>query len=107
MIDDVLALDKIARNLHRRRFENGALRLDKAKLGFRLDDDGNPATCSLQGLELVLGSRLFDAWSNVKAQIMHLQNLPSITFEAGCIAFMQGRIGFLQITSTSPFLSFS
>lgn len=49
VIGDVLALDRIARNLHRRRFENGALRLDKVKLGFSLDEDGNPDACRIQG----------------------------------------------------------
>lgn len=48
----MLALNKIARNLHRRRFEDGALRLDKVKLGFGLDDEGNPDTCRIQGLKL-------------------------------------------------------
>ena len=42
MIADVLAMNKIARNLHRRRFESGALRLDKTKLTFGLNSDGNP-----------------------------------------------------------------
>lgn len=48
-IGDILALNKIARNLHRRRFEDGALRLDKVKLGFSLDDEGNPDACCIQG----------------------------------------------------------
>ena len=49
VIGDVLALNIIARNLHRRRFEDGALRLDKVKLGFGLDEEGNPDTYRIQG----------------------------------------------------------
>ena len=36
-------LNTAARAMRRRRFDNGALRLDQSKLIFRLDDDGNPA----------------------------------------------------------------
>ena len=49
MIGDVLDLNRIARNLHRRRFEDGALRLDKVKLGFSLGQDGSPDACHIQG----------------------------------------------------------
>lgn len=49
VVGDVLALNRIARNLHRRRFENGALRLDNVKLVFRLDAEGNPASCEAHG----------------------------------------------------------
>ena len=49
-VEDILALNKIARNLHRRRFEDGALRLDKVKLGFGLDEEGNPGSCHIQGV---------------------------------------------------------
>lgn len=42
VVGDSLTLCRIARNLRRRRFENGALRLDNIKLFFKLDDDGNP-----------------------------------------------------------------
>ncbi len=48
-VEDVLALDKIARNMKRRRFEDGALRLDTVKLAFSLDGDGNPDVCRIYG----------------------------------------------------------
>ena len=42
VVADSLTLSRIARNLRRRRFEGGALRLDNVKLYFKLDADGNP-----------------------------------------------------------------
>lgn len=51
MIGDVLALNRVARNCHRRRFENGALRLDNVKLSFALDDEGNPSSCVQYGAD--------------------------------------------------------
>ena len=47
MVGDILALNRIARKLHHRRFENGALRLDNVKLSFKLDGDGNPSTTQI------------------------------------------------------------
>lgn len=42
VVDDVLCLAKVARNLRTARFDSGALRLDNIKLYFALDGDGNP-----------------------------------------------------------------
>jgi exoribonuclease R len=42
VVEDVLCLAKVARNLRKDRFDSGALRLDNIKLGFTLDADGNP-----------------------------------------------------------------
>ncbi|GAB4816026.1 hypothetical protein N2152v2_003072 [Parachlorella kessleri] len=42
VVGDSLTLHRIARNLRRRRYDNGALRLDNVRLYFQLDDDGNP-----------------------------------------------------------------
>lgn len=53
VVEDVLSLDKIARNMKRRRFEDGALRLDTVKLAFSLDDDGNPKVCHIYGTQNV------------------------------------------------------
>jgi hypothetical protein len=49
VVGDVLALNAMALNMKRRRFEDGALRLDTVKLAFSLDDDGNPAVCHIHG----------------------------------------------------------
>ncbi len=49
VVEDVLSLDKIARKMKRRRFEDGALRLDTVKLAFSLDSDGNPDVCRIYG----------------------------------------------------------
>ena len=49
MVSDVRALNSIARHLHRRRFEAGALRLDNVKLGFELDQHGNPTESHIHG----------------------------------------------------------
>ena len=48
VIGDVLAMNTIARNLHARRFQQGALRLDKTKLSFSLNQDGNPQNYRIQ-----------------------------------------------------------
>lgn len=41
-MSDSLALARIAAALRRRRYENGALRLDNTRLFFKLDGEGNP-----------------------------------------------------------------
>jgi len=43
VVADVRALGALAGHMRRRRFANGALRLDNVKLNFRLGADGNPA----------------------------------------------------------------
>ncbi|KAH8927584.1 RNB-domain-containing protein [Atractiella rhizophila] len=43
--EDIKALNTLARQMRKRRFENGALRIDKVKLGFKLDADGLPEDC--------------------------------------------------------------
>ncbi|GAA5874465.1 hypothetical protein JCM8547_007369 [Rhodosporidiobolus lusitaniae] len=40
--EDVLALASIAKHLRKRRFDNGALRIDNAKVSFKLDEFGLP-----------------------------------------------------------------
>lgn len=42
-----MALHKMAQKLRRRRFDEGSLTLDNAKLSFRLDGDGYPESASL------------------------------------------------------------
>eukprot|EP00730_Choanoeca_flexa_P014991 TRINITY_DN6757_c1_g1_i1.p1 TRINITY_DN6757_c1_g1~~TRINITY_DN6757_c1_g1_i1.p1 ORF type:complete len:868 (+),score=207.09 TRINITY_DN6757_c1_g1_i1:101-2704(+) len=42
---DILALHSIAQHLRRRRFGSGALRINKTKLAFRLDEEQNPQEC--------------------------------------------------------------
>lgn len=49
MAEDVLTLHKMAAAMRRRRFENGALRLDNVKLNFTLDADGNPCDAHPHG----------------------------------------------------------
>lgn len=49
VIEDVLALHKIAAARRRERFQNGALRLDNVKLNFTLDADGNPCDAHPHG----------------------------------------------------------
>ncbi|KAK9829114.1 hypothetical protein WJX72_003965 [[Myrmecia] bisecta] len=46
VIGDVLSLHSVARNLRHQRYENGALRLDNVKLGFTLDEEGNPSSAA-------------------------------------------------------------
>jgi hypothetical protein len=41
--NSIIHLNTAARAMRRRRFADGALRLDQSKLSFELDDDGNPA----------------------------------------------------------------
>lgn len=41
--EDSLRLYKISKHLRKKRFDNGALRLDNVKLFFQLDEDGSPA----------------------------------------------------------------
>lgn len=49
VVHDVLTLHEVAVNLRRRRFENGAIRLDNVKLYFTLDADGNPVAATSEG----------------------------------------------------------
>ena len=42
---DILALHKVAQVLRRQRYSDGALRLNKPKLAFKLDDDMMPVEC--------------------------------------------------------------
>eukprot|EP00887_Chlorella_sp_A99_P000156 scaffold16.g156.t1 len=56
VVADSLALQHIAANLRRRRFEGGALRLDNTRLYFSLDDDGNPSSCSIYEQACLFGS---------------------------------------------------
>ncbi len=49
MVDDVLALNGIARHLKAGRASNGALRLDNTKLYFKMDDTGNPVSAAPYG----------------------------------------------------------
>ncbi|SCV73957.1 BQ2448_6387 [Microbotryum intermedium] len=44
-IEDIKRFNKIARNLKKERFENGALRIDNVKVSFKLDEDGQPEDC--------------------------------------------------------------
>ena len=46
VMEDSLVLWKVAKRLRRSRFDSGALRLDNARLSFKLDKDGNPTSCS-------------------------------------------------------------
>ena len=58
VIGDVLAMNTIARNLHARRFQQGALRLDKTKLSFSLNQDGNPQNYRIQCKQYTAGCRV-------------------------------------------------
>ncbi len=49
MVEDVLALNGIARHLKAGRASNGALRLDNTKLYFKMDDNGNPVSAAPYG----------------------------------------------------------
>ena len=40
--DEILTLDKLAKELRRRRYENGALEFDRAEVRFEIDKDGTP-----------------------------------------------------------------
>ena len=40
--DEILTLDKLAKELRRRRYENGALEFDRAEVRFEIDKDGKP-----------------------------------------------------------------
>ncbi|KAM0790123.1 hypothetical protein ACM66B_005448 [Microbotryomycetes sp. NB124-2] len=42
---DILALNSIARNLRKRRFDGGALRIDNVKVSFKLGEHGLPEDC--------------------------------------------------------------
>jgi DIS3-like exonuclease 2 len=42
VVDNVIALNGLACEMRRARFDSGALRLDNTKLTFKLDSDGNP-----------------------------------------------------------------
>ena len=44
--DDILRLHGIAQKLRGRRYAEGSLRLDNVKLGFELDAEGSPVSCS-------------------------------------------------------------
>ncbi|KAL0046957.1 hypothetical protein WJX82_002966 [Trebouxia sp. C0006] len=46
VVEDVLALNGIARHLKAGRASNGALRLDNTKLYFKTDDNGNPVSAA-------------------------------------------------------------
>ncbi|KAL0033647.1 hypothetical protein WJX79_009647 [Trebouxia sp. C0005] len=46
VVEDVLALNGIARHLKAARASNGALRLDNTKLYFKMDDNGNPVSAA-------------------------------------------------------------
>lgn len=45
--DFFVVLQSIARHLRKRRFENGALRIDNVKVNFQLDENGIPEDCSM------------------------------------------------------------
>lgn len=45
--EDCMALYRISRNLRKRRFDNGSLRLDNARLFYELDDGGRPVDCGV------------------------------------------------------------
>lgn len=49
VVEDVLALNGIARHLKAGRASNGALRLDNTKLYFKMDDNGNPVSAAPYG----------------------------------------------------------
>lgn len=49
VVEDVLALNGIARHLKAARASNGALRLDNTKLYFKMDDNGNPVSAAPYG----------------------------------------------------------
>lgn len=49
VVEDVLALNGIARHLKAGRASNGALRLDNTKLYFKTDDNGNPVSAAPYG----------------------------------------------------------
>ncbi|MCH5224875.1 MAG: ribonuclease R [Muribaculaceae bacterium] len=42
--DEVLTLDKLAKELRRRRYENGALEFDRAEVRFEIDKEGKPTS---------------------------------------------------------------
>lgn len=42
--DEILTLDKLAKELRRRRYENGALEFDRAEVRFEIDKDGKPVS---------------------------------------------------------------
>lgn len=49
VVEDVLALNGIARHLKAGRADNGALRLDNTKLFFKMDEHGNPVSAGPYG----------------------------------------------------------
>lgn len=49
VVEDVLALNGIARHLKSGRADNGALRLDNTKLFFKMDEHGNPVSAGPYG----------------------------------------------------------
>lgn len=49
VVQDVLALNSIARHLKSARADNGALRLDNTKLFFKMDEHGNPVSAGPYG----------------------------------------------------------
>lgn len=50
IVRDILDLNRLAVQMHNDRFDQGALRLDRIKLLFCLDDHGMPSTVSLQSM---------------------------------------------------------
>lgn len=46
MINDIRCLHKLAQTIRARRFANGALRLNKTKVSFRMGEDGLPESIS-------------------------------------------------------------
>ena len=42
--DEILTLDKLAKELRKRRYENGALEFDRAEVRFEIDKDGKPVS---------------------------------------------------------------
>uniref|UniRef100_A0A1Y1MUI4 RNB domain-containing protein n=3 Tax=Photinus pyralis TaxID=7054 RepID=A0A1Y1MUI4_PHOPY len=75
------SLQQIALNLRRRRFDNGALRIDQTKLIFRLDESGEPAEFSVY--ENKEAHRLIEEFmllANISVATKILHHIPDLAF---------------------------
>lgn len=59
VVQDVLALNGIARHLKSGRADNGALRLDNTKLYFKMDEHGNPVSAGPYGMHAAASEQMF------------------------------------------------
>ncbi len=47
VIEDIKTFAELSKKMRARRFDNGALSIDQIKIGFNLDDFGNPISCRI------------------------------------------------------------